>query len=276
MPFQELAPRTSGQILGASYLNALSENVEWVFGAAQAINMPFQGYRIDIDDITATEVYWYIRHRHRYLHYWVQVDDPLDHIRFKASLPDGSGGVTLWSDETPGGDADWDTYVDTDGVLTVGTWYKLWWEIEFDSGVNSIWINYMAEGDSTSFGTETAAGYSVPPQWERGDTVSHTNMNLYKTALDSARTQLGDEMWNVPIIRNNTEDRGFFFNNRHRWLHYIGDGEIVDPSGAGETVDISGDGTSVVVYDLFAVEWMAEGVAYEVKDVIMACEDYAP
>jgi hypothetical protein len=217
-------------------------------------------------------VYWYVRHRQRYFHYSVNVDDPLDHIRLKAD--DGSGAITLWSDESPGMTQSWTSYVDTDSVLDVGTWYKIWWEIDFDSGVNSIWINYMAECDATSFGTETNAGYSAPPTWDRGDTVSHTNMNLYKTGLDACRSQMGDEQWTVPIRLNNTQDRGYSLYHRQRWLHYVGDGEIVDASGVGDTVQISGDSTNVQVYDLLSVDWLAEGSLYEVKDCLFACEDY--
>ena len=277
MPFQELAPRTSGQILGASYLNALSENVEWVFGAAQAVNMPFQGWRADDDDITATEAAWYVRHRLRYLHYSVDVNDPLDGIHLKASLPDGTGTVTLWEDNSPdAGDQNFQTYTDTDGDLTVGTWYKVWWELGFVGGNNGIWINYMAECDATAFDTETNAGYGVPPTWARGDTVSHTEMNAYKTALDAARTQTGDVQWNVLVMRNNTQDRGYFLLHRQRYLHHIGNGELLDPSGAGDAVALTGDGANVVAYDLLNVSWLAEGMLYEVKDVTFCCEDYDP
>src|SRR5690606_17500004 len=129
---------------------------------------------------------------------------------------------------------------------------------------------------STSFGTSTASAYSAPPTWVRGETVSAADINLYKTALDAAHGLLGDDQFNFAVRQNNTEDRGFFFQNRYRWLHYQGDGEIVDPSGTGETVTISGDGTNIVAYDLFNVSWLTQGVRYEVKDCVFACEDFDP
>jgi len=273
--FEQLADRNTGEILTASYLNALSENVAHVWGGAMGINMPFQGYRNNsVGSIDSDSCQWLIRHRLRYVHYKVNVTDPLDYIRLKYT--DGTDTITIFANETPGATQAFDSYVDTDGLgLTTGTWYKAYFEIAFVSGSNWITISELCESDSTSFGTDTAESYTPPPQWSRGNAVTTTKINKYKTALDAAHSYLVNQQMAWAARENNTEDRGFFIRNRWRWLHYVGNGEIVDPSGAGTTTEITGSGTEVQVYDLYSTDWMAQGMLYEVKDCTFAVEDYS-
>lgn len=115
--------------------------------------------------------------------------------------------------------------------------------------------------------------YVAPPRWQHGNQPAADNMNLYKTALDALHDLIGDAELNYPCITNLTTGKGFYFVHQYRWLHYRGDGEIVDPSGAGETVTISGSGNNFVVLDLMQVDWIYPGKLYEVKDVVAALED---
>lgn len=115
--------------------------------------------------------------------------------------------------------------------------------------------------------------YSVPERWAHGDYPTAAKLNKYKDALDAAHDLAGDVLLNYPVFGNANTDKGYYFVHTFRWLHYAGDGEIVDPTGAGETVTITGDGVTALVYDLTTVTWLYEGKLYEVKDVTWAMED---
>lgn len=273
MSYTPLANRQNGQLLGAGYLNSLSRNAAWLYGAANAANMPFQGYRnSSVSEIDDTDVQWLLRHRLRYLHYRVSVGAALDHIRLCAKREITTH--VLYEDTSPVGHS-FNGVVDLNATaLALGSWYRFWWEIKFDSGLSGITVHALAECDASTLGTSSAGSYAAPQQWARGDSVSAANLNKYKGALDAARGLLGDERFVWAVRQNNTEDRGYFFNNTWRWLHYIGTGNIVDAADVGEDVTLTGDGLTVQTYDLQGVDWLTPGMLYEVKDVMFAVEDY--
>lgn len=274
MSYTPLANCYDGQLLGAGYLNSLSRNAAWLYGAANAANMPFQGYRnTSIAEMDDTTVQWLLRRRLRYLHFRVSVGAALDHIRLCAKRE-----VTthvLYEDTSPGATQTFNGVVDMDATaLSVGGWYRFWWEIKFDSGSHLIAIRALAESDKNSLGTSSSGSYVVPQQWARGDTVSAANLNKYKGALDAAHGLLGDDRFVWAVRQNNTEDRGYFLNNTWRWLHYVGTGNIVDAADVGEDVTLTGSGLTVQTYDLQSVDWLTPGMLYEVKDAMFAVEDY--
>jgi len=218
---------------------------------------------------------WMIRHRYTYLHYKVVVTEPLDHFRLKATGPGGTTNLIV--NDSPGTTETFQGALDVSGLLTLGAWYGLYFEIDFEGTTTAanIFIQRLWESDATSVEPAPAAGaYAVPPEWEQNYTVSAADMNKYKSALDAARSQVSDQAFNLAVRRNDTQDRGFWFVHRHRWLHHVGDGEIVDPSGAGEAVEISGVEGQFSVFDLYSVPWLTEGTLYNVKDANYAVEDY--
>jgi len=273
MAFQYLPDRVTGDILSASYLNALTQNTEYLYGAAKGRNFPFQGYSHVDFTIDASKVYWYIRHRRFYLYYKMAVDADLDYIRIKVS--DGTTTTTLFANETPGSTHTFEAFIDVSN-LTAGLWYKIWVEADWMSGDNQLVVSRLVEVGTSSFTTATEPSYAVPPQWFRGDTVSAANMNLYKTALDACHALLGDERMTIATRQNNSEDRGYFFVNRHRWLHFIGTGQLRDVDDNEAAVVLTGDGTNVQVYDLLTIDWLVPGLLYRVDTCLIAAEDYEP
>lgn len=276
MPFQYLSERLDGQILSAGYLNALSENIDYVYAAATMRNMPFQGYaNLVIGTVNVNTVRWYFRWRtgFNYLHYLISAQGSLDYLRIKVQTS-GSSVVTLFADGTPpGGPQTFSGVVDS-SMLLDGHWYGLWVEADFLDEDNTIRIDRLIFSDSNSFGTQSSANYTAPPIWARGDTVSASDINKYKTALDAAHALLGNERILMPVRRNNTQDRGFQMIHRWRWLHYVGSGELVDVQNGNNNIALSGSSTARRVYDLWTADWMYPGLRYVVKDVDFAVEDY--
>ena len=69
MPYTPLTPPSDGDVLTATFLNALTANIEYLYGLIQSgINQPFASLRV-IADLTAANNQWVAQHKHRYLHY---------------------------------------------------------------------------------------------------------------------------------------------------------------------------------------------------------------
>jgi hypothetical protein len=273
--FIPLTDRKAGQYLGASYLNALSQNAAHVYGVGLAANMPFAGYLAQsVQHVNADSVGWMIRHKFDYLHYKVVVNEPLSYFRIRAT--DTVNTIHLLDNESPGVQETFHDALDVSSLLTEGQWYGLWFELGFTGSVyGNVTVSRLWESNATSTeAAPTAGAYVVPPQWEHGDVITAADMNRYKSALDAARAKISDQAFNVAVRKNNTQDRGFWFIHRHRWLHYVGNGEIVDPSGVNKAEEISGEAGKFSVFDLSGVSWLAEGALYNVKDVNYAVEDF--
>jgi len=280
MTFEKLADRVDDELLTATCLNALSQNVEHAFGMTQGMNVGFQTYVGDVSDLTGSDVIWMIRHKLDYFHYNIVVDADLDDIYIKALLVDNSGStITLYSNASPGSTHTFSGYVDVSSLLSASNWYKVWVEIDYSDGeTHATYVYDLYESDATSLGTSTESSYAAPQRWSHGDTVSAANMNKYKTALDAAYSRSGDEQYIQLVRQNNTPDGasgyrgGYFFVHRQRWLHFVGDQvEIVDPILGNDTQE---ETTSPV--DLYTVDWLAEGMLYEVKDCVFCTEDSDP
>jgi hypothetical protein len=102
--------------------------------------------------------------------------------------------------------------------------------------------------------------YDVPRQWVRGDAVTAARMNKYSDSLNAIEVLSefvgGSRMAMYPQVSGTL----FSFQHVHRWLHFNGTGEIVDPG----------------VYDLDKVSWLYYGGYYRVEGSDWAFEDFEP
>lgn len=75
MAYTTIPTKADGDVLTASYLNTLSDNQEFLYGLANAANAPFASWKAQTSSVTNADVEWVIRHRLRYFHYRVVVED---------------------------------------------------------------------------------------------------------------------------------------------------------------------------------------------------------
>lgn len=117
--------------------------------------------------------------------------------------------------------------------------------------------------------------YQIPERWAHGDYPTAAKLNKYKDGLDAIHAALGDYRINPAVSLRIDPVDSYYFVRRHRYLLYLGAGEIRDPMGVGEAVSLSaGVGGSWAVRDLSSIDWMVPGKLYQVDDVQACIEDY--
>lgn len=113
---------------------------------------------------------------------------------------------------------------------------------------------------------------------KHGDTVTNTQWNNLRTAIESAYTTLGVTAINpageVSAEKNGYEDSAISMFHRFRWLAYTSTGILRDPSGLGADVALTdGDAAGANFYDLESVSWLTYGMYYKVIG-ITACQEF--
>jgi hypothetical protein len=137
----------NGNILTASQLNLLADDVQFLAGIAGRINIPFQS--IISGAGSGIDAVWQIRHTHRYLLYYItQNASTSDQMKIRYD------GTEIYSDT---GDRAapylWSGYVDLDsspGGLTVGDWYQIDLDIVQKTGSGVTQVIYLLESPNTS------------------------------------------------------------------------------------------------------------------------------
>lgn len=81
MPYTPLSTLSNGVVLSASHLNAISNNIEYLHGIANRVNTGFNTFRTTTSDLTNAHAVWYIRHKHKYLHYRIVCSGTPNHVR---------------------------------------------------------------------------------------------------------------------------------------------------------------------------------------------------
>lgn len=150
----------AGAILTASQLNTLSGDIEFLHGVASGLNVPFSSVRVTGDSINDTKVHWYIRHKHRYLHYRARVTaGDIDEFRIYYNgtriVQDDTNRSSPYTYQSTG--APTATYPATSGVvidlnglsLTVGNWYEIYVEMTQLTTMTAS-VDYILESDATS------------------------------------------------------------------------------------------------------------------------------
>lgn len=83
MPYTSIPTKADGDILSASLLNTLSDDVEYLYSLGNAANAPFNSNRGTDDTYDRTNAEWYIRHRCQYLHCKINsYGGPWEYARF--------------------------------------------------------------------------------------------------------------------------------------------------------------------------------------------------
>ena len=142
MPYTNPPTFVDGQIVSAAQLNTLSDDIEFLNGVVAGPNIPFQSVTWDTNSGEHT---WYVRHRHRYLHYSFTISsDAADDVKIYFN------GVQVFHDGAPGQNT-FTGYVDLNsfGSWTAGAWYPI--RFEYDKQNNSVCtVNYLIESAGTA------------------------------------------------------------------------------------------------------------------------------
>lgn len=145
------APPTfsDGNLLSASQLNALADDITFLAGIAGGVNIPFLSEETGAGS-GFSNVYK-IRHLHRYLHYKIrQTASTSDSLEIRYN------GDTVYSD---GGDRaapyEWSDSIDLDDTgiitgLTYGNWYEVKAIISQKTGSGVSVLDYLLESDSAT------------------------------------------------------------------------------------------------------------------------------
>jgi hypothetical protein len=275
-----------GTPLSASMLNALGRNIRYLYGLAAGRVMPFNsfvGYG-DLDDSPA-DLYYYVRHRYRYLHYNIvqeSIDDGDLGLYFDGNLILGQDD----SDPATG-------YIDLNSYTSLlGQWVKI--TVNYDAtggtpGVPKIRILHLFESDVTALARGTSgASYASPPVWHHGDIPTAADMNKYRDALNFLNDTIGGGAINYPVFMNRNHQPGnvdtgqesnLRFFHRHRWFHYFNteaNVKLVDETDADNEHSISDTSGDFKVLDLDTIDWMTPGKPYRVEEIDWCAEDYEP
>lgn len=143
------APPTfsDGAILSAAQLNILSDDLETLYGVTQGVVTPFSNIYSPGYALTVNNNGYYIRHRHRYLHYRARVIDY--YVSFFRLTYHTTALVT--DSNTRNGGYTYQGYVDLNPYgFTVGTWYKMYLETTVFTNFTLFALDYLLESDSST------------------------------------------------------------------------------------------------------------------------------
>lgn len=144
MPYIPPPYFNNGDLLSASSLNILADDIAYLRGLISAPNQPLETPVLDQDQPGRDTVTYWIRHKYRYLHLEYHIDhDPGEHITITYN------GVTLIDENDPA-EGVYTESIDLDAVipaLEYGEFYLI--VVDFDEDLNSTCtINYMEERDT--------------------------------------------------------------------------------------------------------------------------------
>ena len=146
------------------------------------------------------------------------------------------------------------------GGPSVGEFYS----VEFRRQDGSVYLMDLYESGSTP------STYAVT--FAHGDTLPNaTNLNKYKTVLDSVYAILYDVPWHFPATYRTVDHPQWTIRKTKRYLHYVRAGSrsatLEDPGGVYETLTLSTDrSTGYGSLDLDTVDWLAPGGKFTVHE----------
>lgn len=129
-----------GNVLSAAQLNILSDDIEYLHGVTDTPNFGFVLRGASASTILA----YYIRHKHRYLHYRYRIET---HDANEVQIE--YGGEMIDADMV-GAIGTYSGYYDLDSYgFTVNDWYQV--SVIYTSSSNSyITVDYLLEADTTT------------------------------------------------------------------------------------------------------------------------------
>lgn len=271
MAFQPSLPFISGAVLGASGLNVISDNIEYLAGLTEFVVPPFNSQAIGA--ATHSEHHGY--RLHRYLHWKFTIPAGGAYTSFIKVYVNSNQIANITSSLT-GPATHTGSYDFNSGA--VGTSVNTWYFVETTSGGltgNAATIWYIGESDASSLaaGSGSAGTYVPPSQWVPTNVPTAADMNKYRNAQLEINTRMGPYAWNQAVGQI---DDGFFavFCHKEQWLHYRSDnnpGALTDLNGEN-SVSLSGEVNTYNVYNLDTIPWMLPGVFFRVSGVTMAAE----
>lgn len=99
MPYVVPPTFVTGNVLTASSLNILSDDIEYINSLSDYVNLPLSAYKYGVSGIeTMSNAYWTFVHRHRYLHYYLVVESgtiTTDPHQLHLDINFGSGWTTI-------------------------------------------------------------------------------------------------------------------------------------------------------------------------------------
>lgn len=145
MAYQTNPTFTDNNVLLASELNILADNIAFLYSLVSGVNQPFTGETMTGSGNSRS---WSFRRQGRYLHYKMRMvtgtSDELD-IRIDGNIEytDATNRAAPYS---------WTGYVDlqaTTSAPDIGEWYEVYIEFDFTSG-NDFRVDYLIESDGLS------------------------------------------------------------------------------------------------------------------------------
>lgn len=139
---------TTGAVLTAAQMNTLSDDIEYLYGITQGVNIPFSAL-VTKRDINQSENLWYMRHMHRYLHFKWGVNDVGEGLTgFSIHV----NGVKVHEVGVSTGEASYEDFTLEPGGLTeptIGDFYSIYIEAAFDQDT-TFTLYYFLESDKTT------------------------------------------------------------------------------------------------------------------------------
>ena len=118
---------------------------------------------------------------------------------------------------------------------------------------------------------------TYPKWWSEGDTVTHTELNKYGTALTEAYNDLGD--YGIQFASPFRLQSGDVFTvyKTHRYLHFRSVGALDDPSDIYDSITLTEDpDTGRGTLDLDTVDWLIYGQKFYCSGVNAVWLDEEP
>ncbi len=286
MSYTKMIPFDDGQILTAHKLNRLSRNTHYLYSVFRRANIPFGGMigGGDEDDSPATNR-TFIRHKHQYLHIWL---DMMNISTGDLALYYGGIQIGGWDETQPSGFQVFDLS-DTgiiDPTPTANAWYEINFWIDVTGGTPGVpkWQLYSAfEYPYDTVPTGTPGGtYAAPKIWQHGDIPTASEFNKYSDSLNYLDARTGGFLnyattWaptNTPLSFPVSENSGYYFFHLWPWLHYMGESATLrDPLGLHDEISLPDTEGTIMQYDLAQVPWLSTGRKYYVNAAVMASEE---
>ena len=228
----------NGQILTAAHLNLLSDNANYIYGAAYAPNVPFHARCITGTNLVYENNGYWIRHRSNTLYYKFTntSSSAVSTIKIYAN------GVQLGATITGSGLTEW-TGTRSMSSFTVGDWVLLYVETTGSPGANDIFTIYYLYEQPTGSGS-----YTTLSTLSSGATLTHTHINNIKANVEYLHNVV-----NVPSIGCNaveTKHGGNIEGNRAAWTVRHKYKTLAyrfksDNAGAIDTIKVYANGTQI-------------------------------
>lgn len=145
MAYTTIPSLASGDVLTATHMNILKNNIEYLYGLYSAYNTPFCGQTITSSGVTNI---YHFRYVHRYLHYSATVtsgigDDFKVYVNGNSEFHDGSNHSATYT---------YSGYIDLTAITavpTLGDFIPVYIDILF-SGSSELTIDYLICSPNTS------------------------------------------------------------------------------------------------------------------------------